>query len=440
MHTEVSKALAEHSSIDEGEASPFEETPAQMVARVCRPFDAKGKVVVINDEAHHCPTSRAGWRTRSRRPTSRGDDKKDAKRREREGEPVVQGRQGDRRSPWGAGHLRPLGDAPIPPRVGAHRGDALPLGRVRLLPRRGHRVGPREGPGGPGRRRQGVVRGPRRSHALGADARLVEEPRPLRQEHPRAAGARAGSSSRYDGCTTSTARPTRSGAKRCAPGTGFIAPPVFIVVCQNTKHSKVLFDLIAGYRKGEQWIPGKLPLFSNVDDQGAPLARPNTILVDSEQLESGEAVSKDFLDAAEVRDRGVQARVPSHEGSRRGGEDHRGRPAARGAQHRRAPRGSSASRCAACLRLDAHRGVGRQHGQPHLRAPRVLDRSLLCEQVVGPGFAPQGLHHSTPRSTSRPRRSTSTGFPSSSCPARPSRTSPRSRRRSGTRSRMCPSA
>ncbi|WP_139306880.1 hypothetical protein [Modestobacter sp. DSM 44400] len=37
-----------------GAASPFSETPDQMVARVCRDFGARRGIVVLNDEAHHC--------------------------------------------------------------------------------------------------------------------------------------------------------------------------------------------------------------------------------------------------------------------------------------------------------------------------------------------------------------------------------------------------
>ena len=84
-------------------------------------------------------------------------------------------------------------------------------------------------------------------------------------------------------------------------------PPVFIVVCNNTATSKLVFDWIAGYEKNvsgpndtEQkvWVPGKLPLFSNVEDRGpgdrAMARRPVTLLIDSEELESGEALSSDF--------------------------------------------------------------------------------------------------------------------------------------------------
>ncbi len=71
----------------------------------------------------------------------------------------------------------------------------------------------------------------------------------------------------------------------CARG---ITPPVFIVVCNNTNVSKLVFDFIAGWEKqiGEQTIvqAGQLPIFRNDDGNGAWLHRPNAILVDSRQL------------------------------------------------------------------------------------------------------------------------------------------------------------
>jgi len=41
-------------------------------------------------------------------------------------------------------------------------------------------------------------------------------------------------------------------------------------------------------------VQGRLPLFRNYDKYGKPLARPNTLLIDSEQLESGEALDTNF--------------------------------------------------------------------------------------------------------------------------------------------------
>ena len=79
---------------------------------------------------------------------------------------------------------------------------------------------------------------------------------------------------------------------------GATTPPVFIVVCNNTNVSKMVFDFIAGWEKKlpdgtAAAVPGRLELFSNVRD-GRFTSRPNTILVDSRQLESGEGLSEDF--------------------------------------------------------------------------------------------------------------------------------------------------
>ena len=41
-------------------------------------------------------------------------------------------------------------------------------------------------------------------------------------------------------------------------------------------------------------MEGRLPLFRNFDEHGNPLGRPKTLLIDSEQLESGEALDDNF--------------------------------------------------------------------------------------------------------------------------------------------------
>ncbi len=72
-------------------------------------------------------------------------------------------------------------------------------------------------------------------------------------------------------------------------------PPCFIVVCNNTSTSKLVHDYIAGFEQTQpdgsnRLVPGRLPLFRNHDEHGNALARPRTLLIDSEQLESGEAL------------------------------------------------------------------------------------------------------------------------------------------------------
>jgi type III restriction enzyme len=76
-------------------------------------------------------------------------------------------------------------------------------------------------------------------------------------------------------------------------------PPCFIVVCQNTSISKLVYDYISGFHRqnddGSTTLQnGRLELFRNFDEHGNPLGRSRTLLIDSEQLESGEALDDNF--------------------------------------------------------------------------------------------------------------------------------------------------
>lgn len=76
-------------------------------------------------------------------------------------------------------------------------------------------------------------------------------------------------------------------------------PPCFIVVCNNTSTSKLVYDYISGFLRDNEDgsktpIPGRLELFRNFDEHGNPFPRPNTLLIDSEQLESGEGLDDNF--------------------------------------------------------------------------------------------------------------------------------------------------
>lgn len=81
-------------------------------------------------------------------------------------------------------------------------------------------------------------------------------------------------------------------------------PPVFIVVCPNTLVSKLVYEWIGGLDIAQpdgtmQTRAGELPLLSNVDN-GRWLSKPRTILIDSAQLESGDAMKDDFKQAVGV--------------------------------------------------------------------------------------------------------------------------------------------
>jgi type III restriction enzyme len=80
----------------------------------------------------------------------------------------------------------------------------------------------------------------------------------------------------------------------------FSSPPVFIVVCNNTSVSKEVYKYIAGYEyldsKGELIVvKGAKALFSNYDEvTGKLLKRPPTLLIDSYALENGDQIDESF--------------------------------------------------------------------------------------------------------------------------------------------------
>jgi len=76
-------------------------------------------------------------------------------------------------------------------------------------------------------------------------------------------------------------------------------PPCFIVVCNNTSTSKLIYDYVSGFQRqnkdGSTTLEnGRLELFRNFDEHGNQLGRPRTLLIDSEQLESGEKLDDNF--------------------------------------------------------------------------------------------------------------------------------------------------
>lgn len=77
-----------------------------------------------------------------------------------------------------------------------------------------------------------------------------------------------------------------------------VMPPVMIVVCNNMTVSKLVYEWIAGYESqtagGRIAIEkGNLSIFRN-EDGYALLSKPNTLLIDSARLESGEGITPEF--------------------------------------------------------------------------------------------------------------------------------------------------
>ncbi len=84
---------------------------------------------------------------------------------------------------------------------------------------------------------------------------------------------------------------------------GITVPPCFIVVCNNTSTSKLVYDYISGFHRenedgSETLEQGRLGLFRNFDEHGNAYAVPRTVLIDSEQIESGDALDRNFRSMA----------------------------------------------------------------------------------------------------------------------------------------------
>ena len=166
-------------------------------------------------------------------------------------------------------------------------------------------------------------------------------------------------------------------------------PPVMIVICPNTIVSKLVYDWIAGQEielpDGREVIrPGHLPLLSNVEGDDW-IDRPPTIIVDSAQLESGEALKGDFKEAAakelEVFKADYRSRNPGADVDQFTDQD-----ILREVLNTVGKKGSLGGtvRCVVSVAMltegwDANTVT-------HILGVRAFGSQLLCEQVVGRGL------------------------------------------------------
>jgi type III restriction enzyme len=165
-------------------------------------------------------------------------------------------------------------------------------------------------------------------------------------------------------------------------------PPCFIVVCNNTSTSKLIYDYISGFEREEDdgkgaFTQGRLALFRNFDDYGNPLPRPNTLLIDSEQLESGEALDDNFRKAAADAIERFRREIIERTGNREEAENLSDQALLREVMNTvgKKDRLGGGTRCVVSVSMltegwDANTVT-------HVLGVRAFGTQLLCEQVIG---------------------------------------------------------
>ncbi len=169
---------------------------------------------------------------------------------------------------------------------------------------------------------------------------------------------------------------------------GLDSPPCFIIVCNNTASSKLVFDYISGFRRtngdgSERFENGRLPLFRNFAEDGSALSRPRTLLIDSQQLESGGKLDDSFLAAASEELSLFRREIIERTGDRKKADEISDQDILREVMNTVGKPGhlGESIRCVVSVSMltegwDANTVT-------HVLGVRAFGTQLLCEQVIG---------------------------------------------------------
>jgi type III restriction enzyme len=170
---------------------------------------------------------------------------------------------------------------------------------------------------------------------------------------------------------------------------GIGVPPCFIIVCQNTSISQLVYQFVSGFNRknvdGTTTLEnGRLALFRNFDETtGNPLARPNTLLIDSEQLEAGDALDENFRGMASDEIERFRRERVERSGDARAGDDITDQELLREVMNTVGKPGrlGGSIRCVVSVSMltegwDANTVT-------HVLGIRAFGTQLLCEQVIG---------------------------------------------------------
>ena len=169
---------------------------------------------------------------------------------------------------------------------------------------------------------------------------------------------------------------------------GIAVPPCFIIVCQNTAVSKLVYDYVSGFYRtredgSEQFENGRLALFRNFDEHGNPFPRPNTLLIDSEELESGDALDDNFRKMAADEIERFRRDIIDRTGDARAVEDITEQELLREVMNTVGKTGQLGAGIRCVVSVSMLTEGWDANNVTHILGVRALGTQLLCEQVMG---------------------------------------------------------
>jgi type III restriction enzyme len=169
---------------------------------------------------------------------------------------------------------------------------------------------------------------------------------------------------------------------------GIRVPPCFIVVCNNTSTSKLVYDYISGFQRENEDgtstpVPGRLALFRNFDEHGNPLGRPSTLLIDSEQLESGEALDDSFRAMAGPEIERFRREIIERTGDRRQADNLTDQQLLREVMNTVGKPGQLGESIRCVVSVSMLTEGWDASTVTHVLGVRAFGTQLLCEQVIG---------------------------------------------------------
>ncbi|MDO8778663.1 MAG: restriction endonuclease, partial [Burkholderiaceae bacterium] len=170
---------------------------------------------------------------------------------------------------------------------------------------------------------------------------------------------------------------------------GIKVPPCFIIVCQNTAISKLVYDFVSGFhRKNDDDTitleNGRLALFRNFDDStGNPLPRPNTLLIDSEQLEAGDALDDNFRNMAADEIERFRREIVERSGDARSGDNITDQELLREVMNTVGKAGQLGGGIRCVVSVSMLTEGWDANTVTHVLGIRAFGTQLLCEQVIG---------------------------------------------------------